>query len=314
MRPVPWQPFTADAMTLFRALTARVLARLGPAQASRWRRSGRTLILTYHNIVASPGDAGADAPLHLSRDAFARQLEYLRRRFDVIPLHDSLSAAPRGSRPRIAITFDDAYRGAVSHGVRLLAEANLPATIFVTPGRLGGDAFWWDSFAGSRDASIGFRAHVLNRLAGDDASAHACASEFGMTPAPVPADSRTATERELREAVSAHPALTLGAHTWTHPNLAGVDADILRDELQRPRSWFIENGYASRTIEWLSYPYGLKSPAVAAAAREAGYQAAVSTEGGWMIRPRDVYAVPRLTIPGDVTADGFILRTAGLRQ
>lgn len=135
-----------------------------------------------------------------------------------------------------------------------------------------------------------------------------------MRPAPVPADSRTATEGELREAISAHAGLTLGAHTWTHPNLAGVDADTLRDELQRPRSWLMENGFASRTIAWLSYPYGLKSPAVAAAVREAGYLAAVSTEGGWMVAPRDVYAVPRLTIPGDVTADGFILRTAGLRQ
>src|SRR5213079_1926770 len=65
----------------------------------------------------------------------------------VVPLEQLLAPAPPGRRPRVAITFDDGYRGAVCIGVPELARRDVPATLFVVPGFVGKGPFWWDAVA-----------------------------------------------------------------------------------------------------------------------------------------------------------------------
>ncbi|OLE19299.1 MAG: hypothetical protein AUG88_01320 [Actinobacteria bacterium 13_1_20CM_4_68_12] len=66
-------------------------------------------------------------------------------------------------------------------------------------------------------------------------------------------------------------------------------------------------------VAWLSYPYGLVTPAVEAAAREAGYTAAL-TLGGGPFPPARVnrWAVPRENIPSGLSENGFVIRSSGL--
>jgi peptidoglycan/xylan/chitin deacetylase (PgdA/CDA1 family) len=221
-----------------------------------------------------------------------------------------------GGRPRVAITFDDAYLGAVTLGVEELARHGFPATIFVPPGLLGRHAMWWDSFAppdavGGRASAPDGRRRALTEGAGRDVRVRELAARNGWGARALPDLALTAREEELADACRRHDGLSLGSHTWSHPNLTQSAPSELAEELRLPLEWL--NRREERTIPWLAYPYGLANATVAQAARAAGYAAAVLVSGGWAAPPvRDPFAVPRVNIPAGVSADGFTLRLAGV--
>src|SRR5512143_348475 len=84
----------------------------GVAGLARARARHRTLVLAYHNVVPDGAPPAGDRSLHICRSRFAAQLDELIRHAEIAPLDQVLSHPDRG-RPRVAITFDDAYRGAV---------------------------------------------------------------------------------------------------------------------------------------------------------------------------------------------------------
>ena len=65
-------------------------------------------------------------------DRFVQHCEILRQRCEVVPLCD----AKRALR-QVAITFDDGYVDNAGEARRILEAAGLPATFFVTVGRVG---------------------------------------------------------------------------------------------------------------------------------------------------------------------------------
>ncbi|MGH7648042.1 MAG: polysaccharide deacetylase family protein [Gemmatimonadaceae bacterium] len=271
----------------------------------------RTLILAYHAIVPHGETPVGDASLHLPQAQFAAQLDALARTHDVVPLADALASAPGPSnRPRIAITFDDAYQGALDAGAAELVRRRMPATIFVPPGLLGGQRFWWDVLApadgGELDPAL--RSRALAEWRGDGAIILAAlGTDAGSHPAP--AYARSATEAEL-DRVAALPGITLGSHTWSHPNLATLDAGALDTELRRPLAWLRDRYRAALPV--LTYPYGLQSDAVQRATAAAGYEAALCIDGGWVVEPRTPFALPRMDVPARVSRAGFRLRVSGV--
>lgn len=270
----------------------------------------RTLILAYHAIVPHGQSPAGDASLHLPQAQFALQLDALARSHDVVPLAEALAPGPpRPTRPRAAITFDDAYQGAVDAGVAELARRGMPATI-VPPGLLGGQPFWWDVLApdggGELDAAV--RTRALREWRGDGAVILA-ALGAGPEARQLPAYARSASESEL-DRVARLPGITLGSHTWSHRNLAALDPATLDAELRRPLAWLRERYHGVLPV--LTYPYGLQSDAVQRATAAAGYEAALCINGGWVAEPRTPFAVPRMDVPAAVSRDGFWLRVCGV--
>lgn len=287
----------------------RVLARAGEARLRRGSLATRALVLAYHNIVPDGEAIAGDRSLHLPQRRFAEQLDLLGAHCEVVPLDEVLTPARQpATKPRVAITFDDAYRGAVWVGVQELAERGMPATLFVAPGFPGGASFWWDLYADERSGSVpaDFRRHCLSALRGDDAAVRAAAQERGRTSTAPPEHATAASETELL-AVEQNAGITLGSHTWSHRNLQGLDEASVREELGRSLQWLRDRFL--RSIPWLAYPYGLYSPTVERIAKEAGYVAALRVDGGWM-PPRDVprFALPRFNVPAGLSASGFLLR------
>ena len=295
-----------------RAAAERCLAAaLPPLWVKRHQQDA--LILAYHNVVPPFEVPAGDRSLHLPQAAFAAQLDALARTHDVVPLADLLRPAPRRSRPRAAITFDDAYRGALTAGLAELAARNLPATFFVVTSRVGGGAFWWDVFASDSEGALPprLRARALDEARGEDGAVRALAREMGIGESRVAAHALPAGEDELRAAAGVD-GITFGSHTATHPNLARLGDDEVRAELASSLAW-LGDRFADRATPWLSYPYGLSSPAVERAAAEAGYAGALGICGGFAragrVRP---FAVPRLNVPAGVSPAGFALRAAGV--
>ena len=293
-----------------KALSERVGV-IGAAGAVRRRgQHGATLVLAYHNVRPVAARAGGDASLHLDFDSFRSQLDQLQRWTRVVALEELLHAGVSGAvdavSPRIAITFDDAYAGALELALPELVARRLPSTVFVAPALLGVQATWWDRYLGGvspADAEAR-RSHALAALAGEADLIAAHAARAGWSDS---IGARIATEAELARAASL-PGVTLGAHTMTHPNLARVDTTVVERELALSMAWLRSRYTAFRP--WLAYPYGLSAPHVEAAARDAGYTAAFLVDGGWTALPAPAFAHPRLNVPAGVSNRGFRIRLA----
>jgi peptidoglycan/xylan/chitin deacetylase (PgdA/CDA1 family) len=267
-------------------------------------------VLAYHNVVPAGAPNAGDPPLHLSADQFRRQLDLLQRWATITPLRELAADASAAGGARVAITFDDAYRGAVTIALRELRERGLPATMFVAPGRLGGDQFWWDTLAADGRIDHSTWHFLLRELEGKEHAIQAWAARIGIARHDVPDLWRSATIDELESAVYA--GLHLAAHSWSHPNLACLSGPALAGELAGPRDWLIAR-FSKVFAPWLAFPYGMSSPEACDAAGKIGFEGAVRIEGGWARLPLvEPMAVPRLNVTAGISVDGFALRISGL--
>ena len=110
------------------------LLRSGLASLVRRSVRGRALVLAYHNVLPDGAAPVGERALHISQHCFAEQLDHIVKVADVVPLGNLFTPSSLDQRPRVVITFDDAYVGAVTVGVTELCQRGLPATIFVAPG------------------------------------------------------------------------------------------------------------------------------------------------------------------------------------
>jgi len=295
-----------------RTAAEHVLVSSGVERLSlRWHR-GDVVILAYHNIVPAGEEATGDRSLHLPQSVFARQLDLLARTHDVVSLSTALTSPARGRRPAAAITFDDAYAGAVTAGLPELARRGLPATIFVTPAFLDGRPFWWDAL------SLGFPLGMPNAIRDRALTEHRGESEAILgesesrleLAARLPDHARGAPLAALATAAQSD-GVDLASHTWSHPNLTTLDTQRLDEELRRPFTWL--RARFANVRPYVSYPYGLSSPRIERAAADAHYEAALCISGGWMhAPPRAPFSVPRVNIPSGLSLPGFRLRAAGV--
>jgi peptidoglycan/xylan/chitin deacetylase (PgdA/CDA1 family) len=298
------------------ALKARVERALSSDAAGRMTRHrirGKRLILAYHGIVPEGETPAGERSLFVNHRDFAEHLDIVAETADVVAL-DAIDV-PGDARPRVAITFDDAYRGAVNEGIQELATRGLPATIFVAPGRLNNHVFWWDSLAdGSAVLDEAIRNQALHGLGGSDEQVRSWAARIRLPSSDaLPGYAQTATHAELRNALE-FSGITVGSHSWSHANLAALGPSELAAELERSRDW-LQAAFGEKAIPWLAYPYGIDSEEVHRAAAKAGYVGAMRIGGGWH-RTIDVprLARPRLNVPGSLTVAGFRARLLGVMR
>jgi peptidoglycan/xylan/chitin deacetylase (PgdA/CDA1 family) len=282
------------------------------AWMTRRRVRGKRLILAYHGIIPEGQAPAGERALFVAQRDFAMHLDMLAAEADVAPL-DRIDE-PGDGRPRVAITFDDAYSGALSEGVGELAKRSLPATIFVAPGLLNGHVFWWDALSHGREAlDETVRHYAMHELAGADERVRAWAAGAGLPMSDaLPDYARASTRAELAAAL-AFPGITVGSHTWSHRNLASLGVSDVIAEARDSRAW-LHAEFADKALDWLAYPYGLESSTVRHAVAKASYAGALRIDGGWH-RPTSVspFARPRFSIGSGLSVAGLRARLNGAR-
>jgi peptidoglycan/xylan/chitin deacetylase (PgdA/CDA1 family) len=121
--------------------------RWGVRRGQRWlgqRFNPSALILMYHRVAELPTDPQL---LGVSPKHFAEHLEVLRRSARTLSLTELARSVQQGSMPErgVVVTFDDGYADNLLAAKPLLEQRDIPATIFITAGRLDSQhEFWWD--------------------------------------------------------------------------------------------------------------------------------------------------------------------------
>jgi peptidoglycan/xylan/chitin deacetylase (PgdA/CDA1 family) len=103
--------------------------------------SRRPLVLMYHGVGSRP--PGTDPHnLFVPAAALRTQLRWLLARgWRPLKLAEYLSGAPPAARSFL-VTFDDGYRSVYDLALPILSELNVPATVFLCAGLLGGVSEW----------------------------------------------------------------------------------------------------------------------------------------------------------------------------
>lgn len=126
-------------------MTRDVVARLYDLGGRvRARFSTHCVVLLYHRIADSPDDPYM---LSVTPRHFAEHLQVIRQHARPVRLHEVARGLAAGSLPRlgVCVTFDDGYQDNLNVALPLLEQYDVPATMFMTTGRIGRDReFWWD--------------------------------------------------------------------------------------------------------------------------------------------------------------------------
>lgn len=263
-------------------------------------------VIAYHGVGTEPHLPA----MHITPRCFREQVRFLAENYNVIPLRELMDrwrvgASTNGS---VAITFDDAYAGVVTHALPVLQEWDLPATIFVASGHADlGAAYWWDEAERERlaighgswshcPASVGLAPlDAANPASMDVLRTQVLARFSGRWPSGI----RPATDEEWRSLrfdemrpLAADDRIDFGVHTLTHPSLPSLTLD---EQVREMRENFeLLERRLPRVVPIIAYPYGLYDRVTVRAAAAAGMVGGVTMEGRAPSARPHLLTVPRV--------------------
>jgi peptidoglycan/xylan/chitin deacetylase (PgdA/CDA1 family) len=199
-------------------------------------------------------------------ELFDHHVAWLSNHCELVRLSE-LPVARTGTRPLVSITFDDGYADNHELALPILAKHGAVATFFVTTGLLNGEE------------SVATR---MQRLWG-------CGRN----------DVKSLDRGQIMELIEA--GMEVGSHTHTHPNLALLESDRLRDELRVSKAILEET--IDRRIDLLSYPFGKPrvhyTKGTVEAARREGYSCAAAITFRALRASDSNLEIPRFFADGD---------------
>ncbi|MCS7306652.1 MAG: polysaccharide deacetylase family protein [Thermoguttaceae bacterium] len=215
-------------------------------------------VVVFHRIADDKA-----TPWTCSTEVFRRQIQWLRRRFELISLAEVQRRLrhKQSFRPAVHITFDDGYADNGRFALPWLLEQKIPCTYFVSVEQLQtGSSF-------PHDRAIGrfFPVHQ---------------------------------PEELRQFAQA--GLEIGCHSYSHRDLGPVtDPAILKKEILHAR-WELEQ-ILDKPVRYFAFPFGQPENLNQQAfwwVQQAGYDAACSAYGAYNFPGQDWFHIRRIPADG----------------
>ncbi len=194
-------------------------------------------------------------------------LATLRHDFTFVCVDELVEAQHRAGLA--AVTFDDGYRCVIEQALPVLADLQIPATIYINSKIFDGETGWRDKvrFLIEHDLVEAFEIEMHGIDNPHGKTFYRYSKDFHN-------DSRcveTEIDRFLyRHSIEfdanhyqfdsvdwivEHPLLRYGNHSHSHYVLASLTPDQQYDEIDRPRRWLTEHGIGS-VSELFSMPFG----------------------------------------------------------
>jgi peptidoglycan/xylan/chitin deacetylase (PgdA/CDA1 family) len=248
----------------------------------------RVTILVYHKL-----------PPETAKRHFAA----LRRMYNIISLADYLAYRDDASKhlpPKpLIVTFDDGHQG--NYALKpILEKHGIRVTLFLCSGLVGTNRHFWFETEMSESVRQGLK-HV------SDEERLEVLATLGF--------SETA-EQSTRQALSASeiedmkPVVDFQSHTVYHPLLPQCSEPRAFDEISRSKIQ-LENNFGL-SIYALAYPNGDYSSREIAAARQSGYQCALSLDHGFNSRETPPFQLKRICINDDASLTELVVKASGV--
>jgi len=287
--------------------------------ALRWlaRRRGKSVaILMYHSVLEEPTRVTDSlGGIALSTQAFQSQMEVLAREFHPIDIEQAgRFVREEGELPEraVVVTFDDGYTDNYEVAMPILNRVGVPATFYVTvdcverrslpwPSRLRfafrttGKKMWLDEVGKSwslssvedREKTYLSACDQFCKLAGPTLEAEVGRAENELEAKLPDTTGQLMMTWEQVKALEKNGHI-VGSHTMTHPNLAFLKLEDLRNELNTSKQTMEK--HLGTSIGHFSYPCPALFPnwtqQTTEESKRAGYRTAVTTNDG-VVRKSD---------------------------
>jgi len=259
------------------------VARVAGDLMSPANRRARLTVFCYHQVLTGFDNLRPGEP---DEQQFLNDIRLIDRVFNVLPFGEAVKRLESGSLPGRAasITFDDGYANNHELAAPILLSAGVPATFFIAGGAIDRGVMWNDlviesvASAGSASQATKLSA-TLAELKYRPMAERWGAAERMYRNAIGPDLPRLMMTREM-VADLANRGFEIGGHTLNHPILAALPDDAARSEIEGCAAWI--HDVTGQTPKSFAYPNGVPGrdyqPKHAVMARDAGFEAAASTE------------------------------------
>jgi peptidoglycan/xylan/chitin deacetylase (PgdA/CDA1 family) len=296
----------------------------------RLRQQRSNAVLNLHRV--SPHDNPFWPPLHPR--VFELVLRRLARGFEIVSLAALRSPSPSGSKPRLALSFDDGYQDFVEYALPVLHRLGIPANQNIIPDCVESGVPPWNirlyDFLNAVPCTLinelaipGFKA----TLRGDDVNSklvfggalsrflklRSRAEREALWPNIQRAMDRAGDFARVRMMSRADvvefaglPGSLVGAHSFSHDSMAFESDEFFNDDLGRCFAYFREQ--LGTDLTTYAFPNGSFRPRHVEMLQARGIRHILLVEEKLTAGQSDV--VPRLTIGGRTTHEAY-LRSIG---
>jgi peptidoglycan/xylan/chitin deacetylase (PgdA/CDA1 family) len=290
------------------------------------------IIFGYHRIARVENDSFCNC---VSPNHFAQQMEVLRRYANPVSL-ENLNARLDFGDPlpkTVCVTIDDGYVDTLTDAKPILEKYQIPVTVFVTTGNLGGE-FWWDELERyilnmSENAGLlrlGLDEYILEwNFANPNAAVRVSQIvSIANFLRPLDGNSRRQLLNRIKEWAGSKADLTssqarsmtpgelvslteggliqIGSHTVTHPILLGLSESERRYEVEESKRVLEE--IIAKPVLGFSYPNGRYSDSDPDLVFRSGYRYACASSNGTARSTNNRFRLPRFWI-GNIDGESF---------
>lgn len=294
--------------------------------------AGTGVVFCLHRVMPGGGKEVGFAPnanLAITPEFLSELIQLVKNRgYDLVSISElTRRLKSPGSAPFAVFTLDDGYLDNLVHAQPVFRKFNCPFTVFVAPRIADGKCeMWWSNL----EAIIAASTTVAGDVAGDmfqfetrdDAQKSTAWAALAPKVQAMPEhDQREWILRAAEKAgvdvyalcrasamtwddirsMAKDPLATIGAHTLNHFNLAKLDEEDARWEIEESKRRVSDE--LGAPVSCFAYPYGntdAAGPREFAMCAEAGFAASVTTRHG-VIFPAHLdhlQALPRIMVSG----------------
>jgi len=295
------------------------------------------LILTYHRVLPkSIASKETEPGMFVTPETFRRHLSFLKLHFDILPLstlteqQSVLESEHNRSKPACFITFDDGWRDLYQYAFPIIAECDVPATVFLPTGYIGSHRYFWSDIIYKAIAGSSRHSHKsrisdnpavkdLLSISRDnperiaDAIAKLKSLPFNAIEEIIEELSKTgsiAKRAPKRQFVSLSEIETMrksglvafGSHTVNHRILTTLSKSEIHREVY-DSFCFLKEKKIVKENDFIPfcYPNGNHDANTKQSVMAAGYSAALTTLTGWNSQTSDLFALRRISLHDDMT-------------